>query len=228
MWQNVLQLWVFEEVEGRTAGGKMVKKLRPLSRQILDRNMAAAIFCKYGFDSHGLLPYDVFILALCETPARLLSHEIILDKAERGKNGLENEVDIALCVGEAKVLYPKSKSGVFPPSGFDPQVAFRSMMAPRAHMYLEHVYGYAGALRLMVSRGVVWVCCLAPAGLKGCASNPNSGANVQRLLALPWLAMLYPMGLVCFLLATATAWCSNVHCFKPSHAIHHSPACMPA
>lgn len=93
----------------------------------------------------GLLPYDVFMFALCETPSRLLSHELILDKAGAGgKNGLENSVDIALCVGEAKIIYPKCKKGVFPPSGFDPQVAFRSMMLPRAHMYLEHVYGYAG------------------------------------------------------------------------------------
>lgn len=42
----------------------------------------------------------------------------------------------------------QSKSGVFPPSGFDPRVAVRSCMAPKAHMWLEHVYGYAGIKNL--------------------------------------------------------------------------------
>jgi lipoxygenase homology domain-containing protein 1 len=40
------------------------------------------------------------------------------------------------------------KSGVFPPSGFDPRTAFRSAMLPKAHMWLEHVYGYAGISNL--------------------------------------------------------------------------------
>ncbi len=44
--------------------------LKPLRTVLLDRNMAAALFVKYGFDKDGLLPYVVFINALCETPAR--------------------------------------------------------------------------------------------------------------------------------------------------------------
>lgn len=38
----------------------------------------------------------------------------------------------------------KCAKGVFPPSNFDPRAADRSMMPPNAHMWLEHVYGYAG------------------------------------------------------------------------------------
>ena len=38
----------------------------------------------------------------------------------------------------------KCSKGVFPPSGFDPRAADRSKMPPNAHMWLEHVYGYAG------------------------------------------------------------------------------------
>ncbi len=33
---------------------------------------------------------------------------------------------------------------MFPPSGFDARVADRSSCPPAAHMWLEHVYGYAG------------------------------------------------------------------------------------
>lgn len=43
---------------------------------------------------------------LCAAPARLLGQELILDKAEQGCHGLSNEVDIAFCVGDAKVIYP--------------------------------------------------------------------------------------------------------------------------
>ena len=41
--------------------------------------------------------------------------------------------------------YPaRCETGVFPPSDFDPRVAERSRMLPKAHMWLEHVYGYQG------------------------------------------------------------------------------------
>ncbi len=54
------------------------------------------------------------------------------------------QIDIAYCVGDAKIIYPKCKTGVFPPSGFDARTAERSRVLPSAHMWLEHVYGYAG------------------------------------------------------------------------------------
>ena len=41
--------------------GKTHVVLKPGKRFILDENMAAALFIKYGFDKDGLLPYSVFI-----------------------------------------------------------------------------------------------------------------------------------------------------------------------
>jgi hypothetical protein len=46
--------------------------------------------------------------ALCASPARLLGQELVLDKADEGRHGLSSEVDVAYCVGEAKILYPVS------------------------------------------------------------------------------------------------------------------------
>lgn len=143
VWQNVLQLWEYNTVD-RVARGRKRRMLEPVRRRIIDRNAAAAIFLRFGFDKNGYMPYDVFIQGLNESPARLLGHELLLNKTLRGKNGVENMVDVAFLVGDAKVDYPKSTMGVFPPSGFDDRLAKRSMKLPRAHMYLEHVYGYAG------------------------------------------------------------------------------------
>ncbi|GMH32772.1 hypothetical protein BSKO_00606 [Bryopsis sp. KO-2023] len=171
VWQNILELFEYKEAPGANRP-RSKKALQPWKRRIVDRNAAAAVFVKFGFDRDGLMPYVVFINALTETPARLLGHELILDNAERGRNGLFDEVDVAMCVGDAKILYPKvtkapfymkaislvsflkhgvyvqSKSGVFPASGFDPRIAVRSAMLPKAHMWLEHVYGYAGIRNL--------------------------------------------------------------------------------
>jgi hypothetical protein len=47
-------------------------------------------------------------------------------------------------VQDGKVLYAKAKSGVFPPTDFDPEAAKRSAKAPSASLQLEHVYGYDG------------------------------------------------------------------------------------
>jgi hypothetical protein len=149
VWQNVLQLWEYQ-LEERVKNGHVSRMLAPLSRRIVDRSATAAVFVKFGFDKNGYLPYEVFIQAITASPARLLGHEVILNKTIGGKNGVEDLVDIALLVGDAKIDYPKCKMGVFPPSGFDERLAIRSMKLPRAHMYLEHVYGYAGVRFLLL------------------------------------------------------------------------------
>ncbi|GLC70429.1 hypothetical protein PLESTF_000972700 [Pleodorina starrii] len=150
VWQNVLRLMEYEDawIKGRDTRGKTRHKqvLKPIRTVLLDRNMAAALFVKYGFDKEGLMPYVVYINALCETPNRLLGHEIVLKKKERGKNGLEDELDIAMCLGNAKIEYRYCKAGVFPPGEFTGQMGKRSFKPPKAHMWLEHVYGYAGML----------------------------------------------------------------------------------
>lgn len=50
-----------------------------------------------------------------------------------------------MAVADCKILYAKSKTGIFPPSEFDARVAFRSGKVPDAHLQLEHVHGYNGA-----------------------------------------------------------------------------------
>ena len=43
-----------------------------------------------------------------------------------------------------KILYPECKSGVFPPSDWNPQLAKRSATKPDARLQLEFVYGFDG------------------------------------------------------------------------------------
>lgn len=154
VWQNVLQLWEYRTID-RLLHGRKVRKLQPMRRRFIDRSAAAAIFLHFGFDKYGYLPYEVFVQSLNESPARLLGHELLLDKTLTGKNGIENMVDVAYLMGDAKVDYPKCTTGVFPPSGFDELLAKRSMKLPRAHMWLEHVYGYAGAQGLPSREGTL-------------------------------------------------------------------------
>ncbi|KAJ9507961.1 hypothetical protein QJQ45_021288 [Haematococcus lacustris] len=148
VWQNVLLLLEYTDDEVLLPSGRTRKVLTPGRRFLMDQNMCASLFVKYGFDKDGLLPYVVFITALTAAPARLLGQEVVLDKADEGKHGLSCETDIAYVVGDAKIIYPKCEGGVLPPSHFDPRVAERSRLPPRAHMWLEHVYGYAGAASL--------------------------------------------------------------------------------
>lgn len=70
--------------------------------------------------------------------------QILLDNKELGRNGLATDADVALACGGCKIVYPKSLTGVFPPTGFEPEVAYRSAHGPRATLFLDHVYGYEG------------------------------------------------------------------------------------
>ena len=45
---------------------------------------------------------------------------------------------------DGKIIYPKCRSTVFPPSEFDARNVARSGKAPDAELELDHVYGYAG------------------------------------------------------------------------------------
>jgi hypothetical protein len=87
------------------------------------------------------MPYDVFINALLSAPSRLLGMEPIFDAAEAGKHGFDAGDDFT---HDGKIIYPKCRSTVFPPSEFDPKNVVRSSKAPSATLELEHVYGYAG------------------------------------------------------------------------------------
>ena len=104
-------------------------------------NSVAALFCKYGYDKDGFMPYDVFVAALLSSPSRLLGMEKLMDAKERDRHGYDDGDDFA---HDGKILYPKCRNGVFPPSEFDPSLVRRSACAPEAELELEHVYGYAG------------------------------------------------------------------------------------
>lgn len=107
VWQNVLQLWEYS-TEDVVARGRRSRQLVPVRRRFVDRSASSAVFVHFGFDKFGHLPYDVFVHSLTESPARLLGHELLLNKTLGGKNGVENLVDVAYLVGDAKVDYPKS------------------------------------------------------------------------------------------------------------------------
>ena len=113
----------------------------PASNPVVTQAAAAAIFVKYGYDRDGYMPYEVFINALLSAPSRLLGMEPIFDAAEAGKHGFDAGDDFA---HDGKIIYPKCRSTVFPPSEFDPRNVTRSSKAPSAELELEHCYGYAG------------------------------------------------------------------------------------
>jgi len=113
----------------------------PASNPVVTQAAAAAIFVKYGYDRDGYMPYEVFINALLSAPSRLLGMEPIFDAAEAGKHGFDAGDDFA---HDGKIIYPKCRSTVFPPSEFDPRNVTRSSKAPSAELRLEHCYGYAG------------------------------------------------------------------------------------
>ena len=104
-------------------------------------NSVAALFCKYGYDKDGFMPYEVFVNALLSSPSRLLGMEKLMYAKERDKHGYDDWDDFT---HDGKILYPKCRNGVFPPSEFDPELVRRSKCAPEAELELEHVYGYAG------------------------------------------------------------------------------------
>ena len=87
------------------------------------------------------MPYEVFVAALLASPARLLGMEKLMDAKERDRHGYDDGDDFA---HDGKILYPKCRNGVFPPSEFDPSLVRRSACAPEAELELEHVYGYGG------------------------------------------------------------------------------------
>ena len=105
VWQNRLCLLEYSDDQVLGANGKIKVVLKPGKRFILDESMAAALFCKYGFDKDGLLPYAVYIQALTASASRVLGQELVLDQKARGKNGLFDEIDVGYCMGGAKVLY---------------------------------------------------------------------------------------------------------------------------
>lgn len=128
---------LLEEVT-KVVGGQTVKSHRAVG---ITQAAAAAVFVKYGYDREGYMPYEVFIKALLASPSRLLGMEPIMDAKEADHHGYEEHDDFSF---DGKIIYPKCRLGVFPPSEFEPEHVVRSSKAPSAELELEHVYGYAG------------------------------------------------------------------------------------
>ena len=101
----------------------------------------AAIFCKYGYNKDGLMPYDVFCRSIFTPPARKLGMEPLLNNKAKGLDGFGPKDDPGF---DGKIIYSKSRKGVFSPTDFDPLLALRSSKAPTASMQLDWVHGYAG------------------------------------------------------------------------------------
>ena len=89
VWQNILQLWEYS-TEDLVSRGRRCRQLVPIRRRFVDRSASSAVFVHFGFDKFGHMPYEVFVQSLTESPARLLGHELLLNKTLGGKNGVEN------------------------------------------------------------------------------------------------------------------------------------------
>jgi microtubule-associated protein-like 5 len=143
MWENVLNM-MQHDVNLKIVNGKRRVELTPLRRRFISRNAAAAVFWVIGFDKRGLMPTEVFIQWLF---ARR-KNEMILDVENGGGNGINTNQHISLLLAGAKIIYTVCNSAVYAPPGFEQDTAFRSAKPPRATMFLEHVYGYAGLSNL--------------------------------------------------------------------------------
>ena len=96
---------------------------------------ARAVFQKYGEDSQGLLPYNLYVQRLLESPSRQLG----LEGVQKGPYRAGGKADFT-----GKIVYRPCRTGVFPPSNWEPEEARYSAKKPRAGLKLEFIYGYAG------------------------------------------------------------------------------------
>ncbi|PNH12713.1 Lipoxygenase y domain-containing protein 1 [Tetrabaena socialis] len=101
----------------------------------VSEEQAHALFIRYGCDTQGLLPYDLFATKLLSSPARLLA----LEPEQKGPYKANRDTTF-----RGKITYRYCRKPVFPPSDWDGSPALRSARKPKAGLQLEFVYGYAG------------------------------------------------------------------------------------
>eukprot|EP00736_Rhodelphis_marinus_P001305 Rmarinus@m.21730 len=99
---------------------------------------AAAFFSKYGHDTAGLLPYNVFVARLLATRGQLIGYT----GCRRGTFTLTEPKSELTYSGLIK--YPQCRTPVYPPSDWNLAKALRSREEPTAQLKLEFVYGYSG------------------------------------------------------------------------------------
>ncbi|GFR41097.1 hypothetical protein Agub_g1741 [Astrephomene gubernaculifera] len=101
----------------------------------VSEEQANALFVKYGCDSQGLLPYDLFATKLLSSPMRLLA----LEPEQKGPYKAGRDASF-----RGKITYRYCRKPVFPPSDWDGAPALRSAKKPKPGLKLEFVYGYGG------------------------------------------------------------------------------------
>eukprot|EP00879_Flechtneria_rotunda_P030506 GHRR01033144.1.p1 GENE.GHRR01033144.1~~GHRR01033144.1.p1 ORF type:complete len:307 (+),score=82.64 GHRR01033144.1:162-1082(+) len=101
----------------------------------ISNSQAAGLFNRHGQDVRGRLPVMVFVEALVVGGPR----QIMLMESQV-QHGAYSAGQPAKHTG--KIIYPECKSGVWPPSNWDPSLAARSSKLPEARLELDFVYGY--------------------------------------------------------------------------------------
>ncbi|WIA35025.1 hypothetical protein OEZ86_003516 [Tetradesmus obliquus] len=97
---------------------------------------AAGLFNRYGQDVRGRLPVMVFVESLIVGGPRQLM--LMESEVQRGPYKAGQPASHM-----GKILYPQCrKTGVWPPSDWDPALALRSARLPEEQLALEWVYGY--------------------------------------------------------------------------------------
>jgi len=96
----------------------------------------AALFRKHGYED--VMPYDKFAQQLLARPARQMAENLPVRKGAFTVGGPADHM--------GKIVYKECKSGVFPPTDWDPSLAERASDLPNSRLVLEFVYGYAGLM----------------------------------------------------------------------------------
>ena len=114
----------------------------------LSSAQATLVFQKYGMDTQGYLPYDVFVHTFLTSPSRVLGMQGLqrgafqTDKVLRASSsrhgfsaeGLDFKGKIVYRMGSATCRKP-----VFAPSDWDPQLAMRSASKPTMELKLDFI-----------------------------------------------------------------------------------------
>jgi WD40 repeat protein len=95
----------------------------------------SAFFHKYGMDSTGHLPYEVFAVHLLEARSR----RIALEPRRTGAFKVDEDFKF-----RGRIKYAPCRKEVFTPNNWDGTLAHRSAKPPKAGLSLDFVYGYGG------------------------------------------------------------------------------------
>ena len=106
-----------------------------------------ALFNKYGQDQQRRMPYEVFTQALFASENRMLAWTGIKQgpfQAAVSTKGKRQEERVHGKVQPLQAGPGHSKTGIYPPSDWNPELLRRSRKPPEHQLELQHVYGYAG------------------------------------------------------------------------------------